>query len=92
MFEGVAPRYDLLNHLLSFNVDRSWRKRLMKAAEPVLRNPHSRILDLCCGTGDVLLDLQSKSVSPILGADFLPSDAGDGAAQDFGAPLEVAAV
>ncbi len=70
MFEDVAPRYDLLNHLLSFNVDRSWRKRLMQAAGPVLRNPHSRILDLCCGTGDVLLDLQTESASPILGADF----------------------
>ncbi len=70
MFADIAPKYDLLNHLLSFNVDRSWRKLLLKRLAPVLERPDARILDLCCGTGDVLLDLQSKARTPVLGADF----------------------
>ena len=70
MFSGIAPRYDLLNHLLSFNVDRSWRKTLKRRLAPVLQRPDARILDLCCGTGDVMLDLQSISALPIIGADF----------------------
>jgi demethylmenaquinone methyltransferase/2-methoxy-6-polyprenyl-1,4-benzoquinol methylase len=70
MFSDIAPRYDLLNHLLSFNIDRSWRKALKRRLAPVLGRPNARILDLCCGTGDVMLDLQSISASPIIGADF----------------------
>ncbi len=70
MFSGIAPKYDLLNHLLSFNIDRGWRKALLKALEPMLASPNARILDLCCGTGDVMLDLQAVSRGPVLGADF----------------------
>jgi demethylmenaquinone methyltransferase/2-methoxy-6-polyprenyl-1,4-benzoquinol methylase len=69
-FAEIAPRYDLLNHLLSFNVDRGWRKALLHCLRETLQQPDARILDLCCGTGDVLLDLQSASQSRILGADF----------------------
>ncbi|HEX4229614.1 MAG TPA: bifunctional demethylmenaquinone methyltransferase/2-methoxy-6-polyprenyl-1,4-benzoquinol methylase UbiE [Bryobacteraceae bacterium] len=69
-FAEVAPKYDLLNHLLSFNIDRSWRKRIVKRLRPVLERPNARVLDLCCGTGDVLLDLQSAAKSAIIGADF----------------------
>lgn len=70
MFADIAPRYDLLNHLLSFNIDRGWRKALLKRVTPVLLRRDARVLDLCCGTGDVLLDLQNVSLSPVLGADF----------------------
>lgn len=70
MFAEIAPKYDLLNHLLSFNIDRSWRQVLLKRLAPVLERPDARILDLCCGTGDVLLDLQSKSKTRVLGVDF----------------------
>jgi demethylmenaquinone methyltransferase/2-methoxy-6-polyprenyl-1,4-benzoquinol methylase len=70
MFAGIAPRYDFLNHLLSFNIDRSWRKILIRQLQPVLQQRDARILDLCCGTGDVLLDLQAESATPVLGADF----------------------
>ncbi len=70
MFSDIAPRYDLLNHLLSFNIDRGWRKVLLKRMADILANPEARILDLCCGTGDVLLDLQRVAQSTILGADF----------------------
>lgn len=70
MFSRVAPRYDFLNHLLSFNIDRSWRRVLMKRMRDVLRNSDAKILDLCCGTGDVQLDLQTVAQAPVLGADF----------------------
>ena len=70
MFAEIAPRYDLLNHLLSFNIDRGWRNALLKRVMPVLLRPDARVLDLCCGTGDVLLELQSVAASKVLGADF----------------------
>ena len=70
MFENVAPKYDFLNHVLSFNVDRLWRKRLLHAVRPVLANPVAQVLDLCCGTGDVLLELQQATENAVLGADF----------------------
>lgn len=70
MFSGIAPRYDLLNHILSFNIDRRWRKALRQSIAAVLVAPGTRVLDLCCGTGDVLLDLQSVSAAQIIGADF----------------------
>jgi demethylmenaquinone methyltransferase / 2-methoxy-6-polyprenyl-1,4-benzoquinol methylase len=70
MFDAVAPRYDLLNHLLSFNIDKTWRKRLMTKVRPVLSRDDAAVLDLCCGTGDVLLEMQQQSAVPMFGADF----------------------
>ncbi len=57
MFGRVAPRYDLLNKLLSGYVDRWWRRRLVRAVRPYLQRPELRAADLCCGTADVLLAL-----------------------------------
>jgi demethylmenaquinone methyltransferase/2-methoxy-6-polyprenyl-1,4-benzoquinol methylase len=70
MFGRVAPRYDFLNHLLSFNIDRYWRKRLLNRVRPVLIRPDAVVVDLCCGTGDVLLDLQNETPSQVIGVDF----------------------
>jgi demethylmenaquinone methyltransferase/2-methoxy-6-polyprenyl-1,4-benzoquinol methylase len=70
MFAEIAPKYDLLNHLLSFNIDRAWRRALLKRLESVLLRPEAQILDLCCGTGDVLLDLEKVGRARVLGADF----------------------
>ncbi|HZW96812.1 MAG TPA: bifunctional demethylmenaquinone methyltransferase/2-methoxy-6-polyprenyl-1,4-benzoquinol methylase UbiE [Candidatus Eremiobacteraceae bacterium] len=73
MFTSIAPRYDLLNHLLSLNVDRLWWRRTARAFSVILAQPDARILDLCCGTGDMTFALrrQSGHRSPqILGADF----------------------
>lgn len=70
MFGEIAPKYDLLNHLLSFNVDRGWRKALIKSLAGVLSRPDGAVLDLCCGTGDVLLDLQRCATTTVMGADF----------------------
>ncbi|HLH02540.1 MAG TPA: bifunctional demethylmenaquinone methyltransferase/2-methoxy-6-polyprenyl-1,4-benzoquinol methylase UbiE [Bryobacteraceae bacterium] len=70
MFTEIAPRYDLLNHLLSFNIDRGWRRALLGALAPVAARTEANILDLCCGTGDVLLDLTRISKARTFGADF----------------------
>jgi len=70
MFAQIAPRYDLLNHLLSFNIDRGWRKALLASFDSILALPQARILDLCCGTGDVMLDLQADAKGTVMGADF----------------------
>jgi len=73
MFTSIAPRYDLLNHLLSFNVDRLWRLRTAKTFAHMLRRPHLQVLDLCCGTGDLALALDRQTAlaeATIIGADF----------------------
>jgi demethylmenaquinone methyltransferase/2-methoxy-6-polyprenyl-1,4-benzoquinol methylase len=71
MFSEIAPRYDLLNHLLSFNVDRSWRRRAI-AALAWERSPSGTYVDLCAGTLDVsaALAAQPRFSGRIVGADF----------------------
>lgn len=66
MFARVAHRYDLANHLLSFNIDRWWRARTVRRLRHVLERPGARVLDLCCGTGDLTLALGAGA----MGADF----------------------
>ncbi|MFN7995525.1 MAG: class I SAM-dependent methyltransferase [Bryobacteraceae bacterium] len=72
MFGRVAHRYDLANHLLSFNIDRYWRARTVLRVGDILRRPGSRVLDICCGTGDLMQALQRGKASepPVLGSDF----------------------
>jgi demethylmenaquinone methyltransferase/2-methoxy-6-polyprenyl-1,4-benzoquinol methylase len=59
MFGRVAHRYDLANHLLSLNIDRYWRARTVARVRTALRAPGAKALDLCCGTGDLLLALEA---------------------------------
>ena len=68
MFDTIAPRYDLANHLLSVNIDRYWRARTVKRVRPVLERPGARILDICCGTADLSLALAKHA--NVLGSDF----------------------
>jgi demethylmenaquinone methyltransferase / 2-methoxy-6-polyprenyl-1,4-benzoquinol methylase len=71
MFGRVAGRYDLLNRLLSFNLDRGWRARTVERVTPILERPGVRVLDLCCGTGDLLLALAARhGGAAIFGSDF----------------------
>jgi demethylmenaquinone methyltransferase / 2-methoxy-6-polyprenyl-1,4-benzoquinol methylase len=78
MFTSIAPRYDLLNHVLSFNVDRLWWRRSARTFGQILTRPGVRVLDLCCGTGDMTFALRRqveqavpRSAFPqIIGADF----------------------
>lgn len=70
MFGRVAHRYDFLNHLLSFQLDRYWRAYTVRQVRPVLNKPGARVLDLCCGTGDLLLALERARGANVLGSDF----------------------
>ena len=72
MFDGVAPRYDLLNHVLSFQTDRYWRWRTVRRVAAVLARPGARAVDLCCGSGDLLIALQRRAPAgaTVFGSDF----------------------
>src|SRR6201997_4418994 len=73
MFNSIAPRYDLLNHLLSANIDHLWWRRAARRFRHVLERSEAAILDICCGTGDLtmaLLKLRPRASHPILAADF----------------------
>lgn len=71
MFDSIAPVYDRLNHLLSFGIDRSWRRRLVRAVSSfcALRGGEVKVLDMACGTGDVSIALRRKGLD-VVGADI----------------------
>ena len=60
VFSRIAPRYDLLNHLLSFNIDKAWRRKAIAELD-IARNPRGRYLDLCAGTLDVTAALTKST-------------------------------
>ncbi len=71
MFDEISPRYDLLNHVLSMNVDRLWWWRTARAFRSRLRRAGARALDLCCGTGDMARALRKQAPSAtVIGLDF----------------------
>ena len=77
MFGRIAPRYDFLNHFLSASFDKLWRKRAAKRFSTILQDPSARVLDLCCGTGDLVFALAREArksgaaaAAGLIGADF----------------------
>jgi len=73
MFNSIAPRYDLLNHVLSANIDRLWWRRTARRFRTVLADPDAAVLDICCGTGDMtmaLLKHRPAGARPVIAADF----------------------
>jgi len=70
MFSGIATKYDFLNHLLSVNIDKRWRRLVAKRLSDVLENPQAKVLDVACGTGDLSLELQKDAKAKITGTDF----------------------
>jgi demethylmenaquinone methyltransferase/2-methoxy-6-polyprenyl-1,4-benzoquinol methylase len=73
MFNQIAPRYDLLNHVLSANVDRLWWRRAARVFAHILQKPDTTVVDLCCGTGDMTLALlrhRPANSNPVLALDF----------------------
>ena len=71
MFAEIAPTYDRLNHLLSVNIDKRWRRLVGRKLADVLARPDARVLDLCCGTADLTLELAAQAPhARIIGCDF----------------------
>lgn len=67
IFDDISGKYDLLNHLLSFGIDKRWRKKALKLTG---LNKDSFLLDVACGTGDVAIEAKKLGVEKIIGADF----------------------
>ena len=70
MFSGIAGRYDLLNHVLSMNIDKRWRRLVRQKLQPILDDPNALILDVACGTGDLSIELQTHADASVIGTDF----------------------
>lgn len=70
MFARISTRYDFLNHLLSGNTDKRWRKLVAKSLQPALSSPDARALDVACGTGDLSLALVAATSARVTGLDF----------------------
>jgi demethylmenaquinone methyltransferase/2-methoxy-6-polyprenyl-1,4-benzoquinol methylase len=70
MFSGIATKYDFLNHFLSVNTDKRWRRLVRRKLENELQNPDSLILDVACGTGDLSIELQQHAKARVIGTDF----------------------
>ena len=90
MFSSIAPRYDLLNHVLSMNVDRLWWNRTARKFRYILENPSASVLDLCCGTGDMTFALYRHAAEPkprMTGADFSSAMLDRARAKGTGKPI-----
>ena len=89
IFSEIAPRYDLLNHLLSLNIDRIWRRKAI-AKLGISRNPGGRYLDLCAGTMDVSAMLASEPGfrGAIIAADFAEPMLKAGCGKARGRPID----
>jgi demethylmenaquinone methyltransferase/2-methoxy-6-polyprenyl-1,4-benzoquinol methylase len=70
MFSGIATKYDFLNHFLSANVDKRWRRLVSQKLRDVLENPSAQVLDVACGTGDLSVELQKSGKAKVFGTDF----------------------
>lgn len=70
MFESVAHRYDFLNHFLSAGRDIAWRRATARALQEKLARPESVALDVCCGTGDLAVQMARVSAGAVVGTDF----------------------
>jgi demethylmenaquinone methyltransferase/2-methoxy-6-polyprenyl-1,4-benzoquinol methylase len=73
LFSSIAPTYDRANHLLSFGFDRRWWRRTAVTFREILARPDARVLDICCGTGDLtaaLLAERPANAEPVTGLDF----------------------
>jgi demethylmenaquinone methyltransferase/2-methoxy-6-polyprenyl-1,4-benzoquinol methylase len=69
MFANIAPRYDLLNHILSANIDKRWRRQAVQKLKALLPED-SRVLDAGCGTGDLSIELFENTAAEVTGLDF----------------------
>jgi len=70
MFSGIARKYDFLNHFLSVNTDKRWRKLVSKKLADILEREEAIVLDVACGTGDLSIELQTSGKAKVIGTDF----------------------
>ena len=70
MFSGIARRYDLLNHVLSGNTDKRWRRKVRALLEDILADENAVVLDVACGTGDLSIELKTNANARVIGSDF----------------------
>ncbi len=70
MFSRISPKYDFLNHFLSVNIDKRWRKLVRLSLDEILNDENAVILDVACGTGDLSIELQKDSTAKVIGTDF----------------------
>lgn len=70
MFSGIAGRYDLLNHVLSINIDKRWRRKVRAKLADILADKKAVVLDVACGTGDLSIELQTNAKARVIGTDF----------------------
>jgi demethylmenaquinone methyltransferase/2-methoxy-6-polyprenyl-1,4-benzoquinol methylase len=70
MFSGIAGKYDFLNHFLSLNIDKRWRRVVSAKLREVLAREDAVVLDVACGTGDLSLELFKGAKAKIIGSDF----------------------
>ncbi len=70
MFSGIATKYDFLNHFLSVNIDKRWRRKVSESLSDILQNPDAKVLDVACGTGDLSLELKTFGKAKVVGTDF----------------------
>lgn len=67
LFDDIAPTYDKLNHILSLNIDKSWRS---KSVKQIMSGNPKTVLDIACGTGDFSIELAKKGVEKVIGVDI----------------------
>jgi demethylmenaquinone methyltransferase/2-methoxy-6-polyprenyl-1,4-benzoquinol methylase len=70
MFSGIAGKYDFLNHFLSLNIDKRWRRRVSGLLADILASEDALVLDVACGTGDLAIELSEKGNASVIGTDF----------------------
>jgi demethylmenaquinone methyltransferase / 2-methoxy-6-polyprenyl-1,4-benzoquinol methylase len=70
MFSGIAGKYDFLNHFLSANIDKRWRRKVSESLENILTDESALVLDVACGTGDLSLELKTRGPAKVFGTDF----------------------
>ncbi|MGH9821368.1 MAG: ubiquinone/menaquinone biosynthesis methyltransferase, partial [Pyrinomonadaceae bacterium] len=70
MFAGIAGRYDFLNHFLSLNIDKRWRRIVAAKLRDILDDQNAVVLDVACGTGDLSLELKKNAGARVIGTDF----------------------
>lgn len=70
MFSGIAGKYDLVNHLVSANIDKRWRRKVSEFLSAVISDPDAKVLDVACGTGDLSIELRRSGKAKVIGTDF----------------------